>query len=280
MINKMIIPNKTISLNNYSISNSDPLTLIAGPCALESKQHAIDMACKLNELSNNLDLNFIFKTSFDKANRTSIHSKRGIGLDKALDVFNEIKNIHNIPILTDVHLPEQCDLIKDFVDVIQIPAFLIRQTDLLIAASNSGSIINLKKAQFMSAHDIGNVIEKVTSSGNKNILLTERGTMFGYNNLVVDYRSLKIMKDYNIPVVFDATHSIQLPGGSGSKSTGEKDFIETLSIAAVSIGLSSIFIETHDNPAKAISDGDNMVNFKDMPNLLQKLKAFDNLAKK
>jgi|TARA_B110000444_G_scaffold257208_1_gene295178 2-dehydro-3-deoxyphosphooctonate aldolase (KDO 8-P synthase) len=280
MINKMIIPNKTISLNNYSISNSDPLTLIAGPCALESKQHAIDMACKLNELSNNLDLNFIFKTSFDKANRTSIHSKRGIGLDKALDVFNEIKNIHNIPILTDVHLPEQCDLIKDFVDVIQIPAFLIRQTDLLIAASNSGAIINLKKAQFMSAHDIGNVIEKVTSSGNKNILLTERGTMFGYNNLVVDYRSLKIMKDYNIPVVFDATHSIQLPGGSGSKSTGEKDFIETLSIAAVSIGLSSIFIETHDNPAKAISDGDNMVNFKDMPNLLQKLKAFDNLAKK
>lgn len=276
----MIIPNKTISLNNYSISNSDPLTLIAGPCALESKQHAIDMACKLNELSNNLDLNFIFKTSFDKANRTSIHSKRGIGLDKALDVFNEIKNIHNIPILTDVHLPEQCDLIKDFVDVIQIPAFLIRQTDLLIAASNSGAIINLKKAQFMSAHDIGNVIEKVTSSGNKNILLTERGTMFGYNNLVVDYRSLKIMKDYNIPVVFDATHSIQLPGGSGSKSTGEKDFIETLSIAAVSIGLSSIFIETHDNPAKAISDGDNMVNFKDMPNLLQKLKAFDNLAKK
>jgi 2-dehydro-3-deoxyphosphooctonate aldolase (KDO 8-P synthase) len=280
MINKMIIPNKTISLNNYSISNSDPLTLIAGPCALESKQHAIDMACKLNELSNNLDLNFIFKTSFDKANRTSIHSKRGIGLDKALDVFNEIKNIHNIPILTDVHLPEQCDLIKDFVDVIQIPAFLIRQTDLLIAASNSGAIINLKKAQFMSAHDIGNVIEKVTSSGNKNILLTERGTMFGYNNLVVDYRSLKIMKDYNIPVVFDSTHSIQLPGGSGSKSTGEKDFIETLSIAAVSIGLSSIFIETHDNPAKAISDGDNMVNFKDMPNLLQKLKAFDNLAKK
>ena len=280
MINKMIIPNKTISLNNYSISNSDPLTLIAGPCALESKQHAIDMACKLNELSNNLDLNFIFKTSFDKANRTSIHSKRGIGLDKALDVFNEIKNIHNIPILTDVHLPEQCDLIKDFVDVIQIPAFLIRQTDLLIAASNSGAIINLKKAQFMSAHDIGNVIEKVTSSGNKNILLTERGTMFGYNNLVVDYRSLKIMKDYNIPVVFDATHSIQLPGGSGSKSTGEKDFIETLSIAAVSIGLSSIFIETHDNPAKAISDGDNMVNFKDMPNLLQKLMAFDNLAKK
>jgi len=280
MINKMIIPNKTISLNNYSISNSDPLTLIAGPCALESKQHAIDMACKLNELSNNLDLNFIFKTSFDKANRTSIHSKRGIGLDKALDVFNEIKNIHNIPILTDVHLPEQCDLIKDFVDVIQIPAFLIRQTDLLISASNSGAIINLKKAQFMSAHDIGNVIEKVTSSGNKNILLTERGTMFGYNNLVVDYRSLKIMKDYNIPVVFDATHSIQLPGGFGSKSTGEKDFIETLSIAAVSIGLSSIFIETHDNPAKAISDGDNMVNFKDMPNLLQKLKAFDNLAKK
>ncbi|MBT6223567.1 MAG: 3-deoxy-8-phosphooctulonate synthase [Rhodobiaceae bacterium] len=276
----MIIPNKTISLNNYSISNSDPLTLIAGPCALESKQHAIDMACKLNELSNNLDLNFIFKTSFDKANRTSIHSKRGIGLDKALDVFNEIKNIHNIPILTDVHLPEQCDLIKDFVDVIQIPAFLIRQTDLLLAASNSGAIINLKKAQFMSAHDIGNVIEKVTSSGNKNILLTERGTMFGYNNLVVDYRSLKIMKDYNIPVVFDSTHSIQLPGGSGSKSTGEKDFIETLSIAAVSIGLSSIFIETHDNPAKAISDGDNMVNFKDMPNLLQKLKAFDNLAKK
>ena len=276
----MIIPNKTISLNNYSISNSDPLTLIAGPCALESKQHAIDMACKLNELSNNLDLNFIFKTSFDKANRTSIHSKRGIGLDKALDVFNEIKNIHNIPILTDVHLPEQCDLIKDFVDVIQIPAFLIRQTDLLLAASNSGAIINLKKAQFMSAHDIGNVIEKVTSSGNKNILLTERGTMFGYNNLVVDYRSLKIMKDYNIPVVFDSTHSIQLPGGFGSKSTGEKDFIETLSIAAVSIGLSSIFIETHDNPAKAISDGDNMVNFKDMPNLLQKLKAFDNLAKK
>ncbi len=280
MINEMIIPNNTISLNNYSISNSDPLTLIAGPCALESKQHAIDMACKLNELSNNLDLNFIFKTSFDKANRTSIHSKRGIGIDKALDVFNEIKNIHNIPILTDVHLPEQCELIKDFVDVIQIPAFLIRQTDLLIAASNSGAIINLKKAQFMSAHDISNVIEKVTSSGNKNILLTERGTMFGYNNLVVDYRSLKIMKDYNIPVVFDATHSIQLPGGFGSKSTGEKDFIETLSIAAVSIGLSSIFIETHDNPAKAISDGDNMVNFKDMPNLLQKLKAFDNLAKK
>lgn len=276
----MIIPNKTISLNNYSISNSDPLTLIAGPCALESKQHAIDMACKLNELSNNLDLNFIFKTSFDKANRTSIHSKRGIGLDKALDVFNEIKNIHNIPILTDVHLPEQCNLITDVVDIVQIPAFLLRQTDLLIAAANTGLIVNLKKAQFMSAFDIRNVIEKVTFSGNKNILLTERGTMFGYNNLIVDYRSLKIMKDYDIPVVFDATHSIQLPGGSGQKSTGEKDFIETLSIAAVSIGISSIFIETHDNPKKAISDGDNMVDLTDMPNFLEKLKMFDSLAKK
>jgi len=276
----MAISNNTINLNNYNISNKDPLTLIAGPCALESKQHAIDMACKLDEICRNLDLNFIFKTSFDKANRTSIHSKRGIGLDRALCVFDEIKNIHNIPILTDVHLPEQCNLITDVVDIVQIPAFLLRQTDLLIAAANTGLIVNLKKAQFMSAFDIRNVIEKVTFSGNKNILLTERGTMFGYNNLIVDYRSLKIMKDYDIPVVFDATHSIQLPGGSGQKSTGEKDFIEILSIAAVSIGISSIFIETHDNPKKAISDGDNMVDLTDMPNFLEKLKMFDSLAKK
>ena len=276
----MTIPNKIINLNNFNISNNEPLTLIAGPCALESKQHSIDMACKLNELSNNLGINFIFKTSFDKANRTSIHSQRGVGLDKAIEVFDEIKNIHNIPILTDIHLPEQCTLIKDFIDIIQIPAFLMRQTDLVVAAANSGVVVNLKKAQFMSALDINNVIEKVTFSGNKNILLTERGTMFGYNNLVVDYRSIKIMKDYNIPVVFDATHSIQLPGGSGTKSTGEKDFIETLSIAAVSIGISSIFIETHDNPEIAISDGDNMVNLKDMPNFLEKLKSFDALAKK
>tara|TARA_Y100000590_G_scaffold470502_1_gene665770 strand:+ start:7291 stop:8121 length:831 start_codon:yes stop_codon:yes gene_type:complete len=271
--------NKNIKLKNYNISNESPLTVIAGPCAAESIEHCYMMAKKLKEISERLNFNLIFKSSFDKANRTSIKSMRGIGLNNSIKVFSQIKNNLDLPILTDVHEPWQCDVICDYVDVIQIPAFLARQTDLMIAAAKTGKIINIKKSQFMSPWDIKYAIEKITNNGNNKIIVTERGTSFGYNNLVVDYRSLEIFKKMDIPVAFDATHSIQLPGGLDGKSSGQREFIQPLSISAIANGISCFFSEVHDNPIEAISDSDNQLTIEDFENIIFKLLPFDKLAK-
>ncbi|MBL41605.1 MAG: 3-deoxy-8-phosphooctulonate synthase [Rhodospirillaceae bacterium] len=277
----MNIQNKTITLNEtISISNDLPLTLIAGPCALESEEHAIKIATKLKNITTKLKINFIFKTSFDKANRTSITKARGIGIDAAIETFKEIKIKLQCPIITDVHLPEQCNRISEVVDIIQIPAFLCRQTDLLIAAARTNKIVNVKKGQFLAPWDMKNVIEKISDTGNKNILVTERGTSFGYNNLISDFKSLPILKSFGFPVVFDATHSVQQPGGKGDSSGGQREFISTLSKAAVSIGIAALFIETHDDPDNAPSDGPNMVPLDEMYNLIENLIEFDILAKK
>lgn len=272
--------NQRIEIKNKVISNQDPLTIIAGPCAVESEEHCLYMAESLKKISVDMGFNLVFKSSFDKANRTSITGKRGLGLESSLDVFSKIKKNLNLPILTDVHETYQCDIIKECVDIIQIPAFLARQTDLITAAADTNKIINIKKSQFMSPWDIQFALDKVLSRGNKDILLTERGVSFGYNNLVVDFRSLQIMRDMKIPVIFDATHSVQLPGGGVGKSTGQKEFIETLSIAAVSNGIACLFAEVHDKPENAISDSDNQLNLKDFQILIAKLLKFDDLAKK
>lgn len=271
--------NKNIKLKNYTISNESPLTVIAGPCAAESSEHCYRMAENLREISERLNFNLIFKSSFDKANRTSIKSKRGIGLDKSIKVFSKIKTNLDLPILTDVHEPSQCDTLRDYVDIIQIPAFLARQTDLIVAASKTGNIINIKKSQFMSPWDIKYAIEKVTDYGNRNVIVTERGTSFGYNNLIVDYRSLEIIKKMDVPIVFDATHSIQLPGSLYGKSSGQREFVQPLSTSAISNGISCIFCEVHDNPSEAISDSDNQLNLQEFESLILKLLPFDKLAK-
>ena len=272
--------NQKIEIKNNVISNQDPLTIIAGPCAVESEEHCLFMAESLKKISVKMGFNLVFKSSFDKANRTSISGKRGLGLESSLDVFSKIKKNLDLPILTDVHETYQCDMIKECVDIIQIPAFLARQTDLITAAADTNKIINIKKSQFMSPWDMQFALDKVLSRGNKDILLTERGVSFGYNHLVVDFRSLQIMRDMKIPVIFDATHSVQLPGGGVGKSTGQKEFIETLSIAAVSNGIACLFAEVHDKPEKAISDSDNQLNLKDFQILIAKLLKFDDLAKK
>ena len=269
--------NHTIRLNNTDISNKNPLTVIAGPCAIESKDHCIFMAKSLKAISDEMGFNLIFKSSYDKANRTSVNGKRGMGIEASLDIFDTIKKLTNLPILTDVHEAYQCELIKDYVDIIQIPAFLARQTDLITTAANTNKIINIKKSQFMSPWDVKYSVEKILSRGNRNVLLTERGVSFGYNNLVVDFRSLEIMRKMNIPVVFDATHSVQLPGGGSGKSTGQREFVETLCTAAVSTGIACLFAEVHDN---AISDSDNQLDLEDFKSLILKLLKFDELAKK
>ena len=277
----MSILNKKISVNNtIDIGNNLPLTLIAGPCALESEQHAIEIASELKKITSELKINFIFKTSFDKANRTSINKSRGVGIDSAIDIFKKIKNKLKCPIITDVHLPEQCNKISEVVDIIQIPAFLCRQTDLLIAAAKTDKIINVKKGQFLAPWDMKNVISKIIDSGNEKIMLTERGASFGYNNLVSDFRSIPILKSYGFPVVYDATHSVQQPGGKGDSSGGQREFISTLSKAAVSIGIAALFLETHNDPDNAPSDGPNMVPLNEMYNLIENIIEFDILAKK
>tara|TARA_B100001013_G_C24585659_1_gene432576 strand:+ start:55 stop:873 length:819 start_codon:yes stop_codon:yes gene_type:complete len=270
---------KKIKVKDYILSNLTPFTLIAGPCAMESKDHAFLMIEKIQEITNKLKINFIFKTSFDKANRTSLNSKRGIGLDQGLKIFDEIKSKYNCPILTDIHNELHCSSIAEVVDVIQIPAFLCRQTDLLISAAKTNSVINIKKGQFLSPYEIEEVINKITSSGNTNIILTERGYSFGYNNLITDFRSLEIMKRTKYPVIFDATHSVQEPGAKGSSTGGRKEFIPALSKAAIAVGIAGIFIETHDNPEIAPSDSSNMLNIKELESLLIKLKQFDEIAK-
>ena len=270
---------KIIKCKDFEIANNKKLTLISGPCQIESEQHAFDIASYIKELTNKLGINFIFKSSFDKANRTSISGARGIGLDKSLKIFEKIRSQLNLPVLTDVHSSEQCSIISNVIDIIQIPAFLCRQTDLLIAAAKTKKIINVKKGQFLAPWDMVNVTKKISESGNDNILVTERGVSFGYNTLVTDMRSIPEMAKNGYPVVFDATHSVQQPGGQGNKSGGQREFIEHLSKAAVAVGVAAIFIETHEDPDNAPSDGPNMLNLKDLKKLLEKLIKIDQLIK-
>ena len=270
----------TVKLKDICISNDLPITLIAGPCVLEKYDHAKMMVEKLLEITETLKINFIYKTSYDKANRTSLSGIRGIGLHDSLTIFSDLRSEYGINILTDVHNAIDCDLIKDHVDVLQIPAFLCRQTDLLIAAAKTNKIVNIKKGQFLSPHDMINVANKVIDSGNKNILLTERGVTFGYNNLVSDMRSLEIMKnEIKYPVIFYATHSVQAPGGLGGSSGGDRQFVPVLSKAAVAVGVAGVFMETHNDPDNAPSDGPNMVKIDDLPIILSKLIEIDNVVK-
>jgi 2-dehydro-3-deoxyphosphooctonate aldolase (KDO 8-P synthase) len=271
--------NKTVKCGKLRISNSGTFTLIAGPCQLENEKHALDVASKLKEITQKLNIGLIYKTSFDKANRTSLKGKRGAGLETSLPIFEKIRRDLDIPVLTDVHTIEQCGIVSKHVDVLQIPAFLCRQTDLLIAAAKTGKIINVKKGQFLAPWDMVNVIKKIEDSGNKNILVTERGASFGYNTLVSDMRSLPIMAKNGYPVVFDATHSVQQPGGMGNKSGGQREFVEHLARAAVAVGVAAIFIETHPDPDNAPSDGPTMVPLMKMSNLLKQLFEIDKLVK-
>ena len=272
--------NFEIKLDDYSFSNSKKINIIAGPCVLESKRHAQMMVEKLLNITSKLNINFIYKTSYDKANRTSLDSERGIGIDQSIEIFQSLKEDYGIRILTDVHNSEDCDKIKDFVDILQIPAFLCRQTDLLIAAAQTNRIINVKKGQFLAPLDMLNVTKKIIDSGNDKILLTERGVSFGYNNLISDMRSLEIMKnEIGFPVIFDATHSVQSPGGLGDKSGGDRKFVPPLARAAVAVGVSGVFMETHNDPDNAPSDGPNMIDIKDISKLLKKLIEIDNLVK-
>ena len=271
--------NKIVKCGKLSISNSNPFTLIAGPCQLENENLAIDVANNLKEITQKLNIGLIYKTSFDKANRTSLKGKRGAGLEKSLPVFDKIRKDLGIPILTDVHTIDQCEIISKHVDVLQIPAFLCRQTDLLVAAAKTGKVVNVKKGQFLAPWDMVNVTKKIEDSGNKNILVTERGVSFGYNTLVSDMRSIPIMSRNGYPVVFDATHSVQQPGGMGDKSGGQREFVEYLARAAVAVGVAAVFIETHPDPDNAPSDGPNMVPLSKMPSLLKQLIEIDKLVK-
>jgi 2-dehydro-3-deoxyphosphooctonate aldolase (KDO 8-P synthase) len=270
---------RTVAIGPLNVSNRLPLTLIAGPCQLESRGHAFDMAGKLKELTQKLGIGFVYKTSFDKANRSSLGSTRGAGLDAALPVFADLRSELGVPVLTDVHTEEQCGIVAEVVDVLQIPAFLSRQTDLLVAAAKTGKVVNVKKGQFLAPWDMKNVVAKVTGSGNPNVLVTERGASFGYNTLVSDMRALPILAETGAPVIFDATHSVQQPGGQGATSGGERRFVATLARAAVAVGVAGVFIETHEDPDNAPSDGPTMVPFKDMPALLEKLIALDRVSK-
>ena len=271
--------NLTVKCGSIEISNSNNFCLIAGPCQLETEQHAMDMSGKIKEITSKLGVNFIYKTSFDKSNRTSLKGKRGIGLEQSLPIFDKIKKELKIPILTDVHNIEQCSIVADHVDILQIPAFLCRQTDLLIAAAKTKKIINVKKGQFLAPWDMVNVTKKISDSGNNNILVTERGASFGYNTLVSDMRSLPIMAKNGFPVIFDATHSVQQPGGQGDKSGGQREFVEHLSRAAVAVGVAGVFMETHQDPDNAPSDGPNMIPLSNLENLLKQLIKIDNIIK-
>ena len=269
----------TIELNDIKISNRLPLTLISGPCQLESLEHSMMIAEKLIEICADNDINFVFKSSFDKANRTSHLSKRGVGIEDGLKIFRKLKESLNVSILTDVHTPEQCELVAKEVDILQIPAFLCRQTDLILAAGRTKKIVNIKKGQFLSPKEMLQVCEKFTSTGNKNLTLCERGTTFGYNDLVCDMRSLEILKKSGFPAILDITHSIQQPGGKGSESGGSREFIETLARAGTAIGIAGVFIETHEKPETAPSDGASMLPLNQLSKLLSKIKAVDNVVK-
>ena len=271
--------NKIVNCNGIEIANNKKITLIAGPCQLESEQHAIDMSSKIKEITSKLNIGFIYKTSFDKANRTSLKGKRGAGLENSLPIFDKIKKELNVPILTDIHNENHCEIVSKHVDILQIPAFLCRQTDLLIAAAKTKKIINVKKGQFLAPWDMVNVTKKISDSGNDNILVTERGASFGYNTLVSDMRSIPIMTKNGYPVVFDATHSVQQPGGLGEKSGGQREFVEYLARAASAVGVAAIFMETHQDPDNAPSDGPNMVPLNKLESLLTQITEIDKLVK-
>ncbi len=270
---------QTVAVGNLEIANDRPLTVIAGPCQLESRQHAHDMCGALVEITRGLGLGLIYKTSYDKANRTSLSGQRGLGLEASLPIFAEMRETYGCPVLTDVHSEAQCEAVAPAVDVLQIPAFLCRQTDLLIAAAKTGKVINVKKGQFLAPWDMVNVISKITESGNNQVLVTERGASFGYNTLVSDMRALPILADTGFPVVFDATHSVQQPGGLGGSSGGQREFVPVLARAAVAIGVAAVFLETHEDPDNAPSDGPNMIPLKHLGDILETLSEFDRVAK-
>ena len=271
---------RTVSVGAIEVANDRPFALIAGPCQIESRAHALEVADALREMSDSLGVPVIYKSSFDKANRTSVSAARGIGMGDGLAVLADVREATGLPTLTDVHAPEQCAVAAQAVDVLQIPAFLCRQTDLLLAAGETGKPINVKKGQFLAPWDMANVAAKIASTGNHNILLCERGASFGYNTLVSDFRALPIMARSGYPVVFDATHSVQQPGGQGTSSGGQREFAPVLARAALAVGAAAVFIETHPDPDKAPSDGPNMIALRDMPALIARLKAFDELAKR
>lgn len=273
-------PNSTVSVGSVSFSNTTPFSLITGPCQMESREHAFDMAGGLKQICAKLGIGLIYKSSYDKANRTSLSGKRGIGMDKAMQVFADLKTEFGFPVITDVHEPGHCAEVGAIVDVLQIPAFLCRQTDLLIAAAQTGKAINVKKGQFLAPWDMQNVLDKLVNSGNANVLLTERGVSFGYNTLVVDMRSLPTMAAMGAPVIFDATHSVQQPGGQGGSTGGQREFVEPLAKAALATGIAGLFIETHQDPDNAPSDGPNMIRLDEMEGLLTRLMAIDEAAKR
>lgn len=265
---------------NITFGNDLPFVLIAGPCQVESRDHTLMMAEALTKITTKLGIPFIYKSSFDKANRTSLGGKRGMGLEKTLPIFDEIRRDMNLPVLTDIHNEEQCAIVAKHADVLQIPAFLCRQTDLLVAAAKTGAVINIKKGQFLAPWDMKNVVDKMDASGNPNVILTERGASFGYNTLVTDMRALPIMAETGCPVVMDATHSVQQPGGQGKSSGGDRRFVPTMAKAAIAVGVAGVFMETHQDPDNAPSDGPNMVKLEDMEGLLVQLKAIDTLVKR
>ncbi len=272
---------RTVKIGNFEISNKLPLALLAGPCQIESRQHAVDMAGWLVEITKELGINYVFKASFDKANRSSLNSPRGVGIDEGIRTFDEIKKLYNnIPIVTDIHEREQCALIAPHVDMLQIPAFLCRQTDLVVAAAKTGKVVNIKKGQFLAPWDMKNIVKKAEDSGNMNVCITERGASFGYNTLVTDFRGLpRMAKDTGCPVIFDATHSVQQPGGQGETSGGQREYAPVLARAAVAVGVAAVFIETHDNPDIALSDGPNAIPLHDMKRVLSELQAYDKITK-
>jgi 2-dehydro-3-deoxyphosphooctonate aldolase (KDO 8-P synthase) len=269
----------TIKINNFDVSNKLPFFLIAGPCAIESKDHAIDHAGKIMEICKRHNINLVYKSSFDKANRSSSLSSRGVGIDKGLNILSDVKKTFNLPLITDVHETFQCKEVAQVVDIIQIPAFLCRQTDLLYAAAETNKIINVKKGQFLAPWDMKNVLNKILDHGNNNVLLTERGTSFGYNTLVSDMRAIPQMSQFGYPVIFDATHSVQQPGGMGLTSGGQREFVSILARAAIAIGVAGLFVEVHENPDKAPSDGPNMLKISELSGLLSKLIELDKLIK-
>jgi 2-dehydro-3-deoxyphosphooctonate aldolase (KDO 8-P synthase) len=268
-----------ISIGSVKIGNDLPFVLIAGPCQVESRDHALFMAESLIKMTNKLNIPFVYKSSYDKANRTSIGGQRGAGLVATMPIFDEIRTELGCPVLTDVHTEEQCDVVGQHVDVLQIPAFLCRQTDMLLAAAKTGKVVNIKKGQFLAPWDMKNVVDKMDYAGNPNVILTERGASFGYNTLVNDFRALPIMAQTGCPIVFDATHSVQQPGGQGKSSGGDRSFVPALARAAIAVGVAGVFMETHEDPDNAPSDGPNMVKLEDMERLLVQLKEFDKLAK-
>ena len=269
----------SIDFGTFSVANDRPLSIIAGPCVMESRTHALDMAGALAEIAGKLGFGLIYKTSYDKANRTSVESERGLGIDESLPIFAEIKETMGCPVLTDVHSAEECLQAAEVVDVLQIPAFLCRQTDLLVAAGNTGKALNIKKGQFLAPWDMANVVQKVATTGNQRVMVCERGASFGYNTLVSDMRSLPILAQTGCPVIFDATHSVQQPGGQGNTSGGQREFAPVLARAAVAVGVAGVFMETHNDPDSAPSDGPNMIKLQDLPGVIETLMEFDRIAK-